>query len=191
MCGVRHEIVQIGLRTAMHVPRIPGAQLDLGPGQKMMKARPRALERPPASSAAVRRRMRSTPQRDTPAELRIRRVLHAMRLRYAIDVKPLPDSPRRADIVFRRAKVAVFVDGCFWHGCPTHGSWPRSNAGFWRRKIQTNKARDADTNRQLREAGWLPIRVWEHEEPLRAAARIARRLRSRMSRSRSSTRRRS
>ena len=136
--------------------------------------------RPPASSATVRVRMRSTLQRDTPAELRIRKLLHAMGLRYSVDAKPLEDSPRRADVVFRRARVAVFVDGCFWHGCPEHGTWPRANEAFWRTKILTNKERDADTNDRLRDRGWIVIRVWEHEEPSTAAKRIVRQVRLRL-----------
>lgn len=123
--------------------------------------------------------MQSTPQRDTPAELRLRRSLHALGLRYSVDAKPLPDSPRRADIVFRKAKVAVFVDGCFWHGCPLHGSWPRANAPFWRAKIRANRERDSDTNVRLRGRGWLVIRVWEHEDPESVSVRVARRVRSR------------
>ncbi|MBE0559079.1 MAG: very short patch repair endonuclease [Proteobacteria bacterium] len=128
--------------------------------------------RPPASSEAARTRMQSTPRRDTPAEMRIRKLLHAMGLRYSIDAKPLEELPRRADIVFRRAKVAVFVDGCFWHGCPEHGTWPRANDQFWRVKILANKERDSDTNNRLRDRGWLVIRIWEHEDPSVAAMRI-------------------
>ena len=149
------------------------------------------VSRSPASSEIVRRRMRSTPQRDTSPELRIRRLLNSKGLRYSIDAKPLKDSPRRADIVFRRAKVAVFVDGCFWHGCPEHGTWPKANAGFWRTKILANIERDANTNDRLGERGWLVIRVWEHEDPSAAAARIARHVRTRFGRTvqlRSSTR---
>jgi DNA mismatch endonuclease, patch repair protein len=138
------------------------------------------MDRPPASSEAARKRMKSTPRRDTPAELAVRRALHAMGLRYSTDSKPLAHSPRRADIVFRRAKVAVFVDGCFWHGCPVHGSSPRANAAFWRNKIRANRKRDADTDRQLQRSDWLTIRVWEHEDPTRAALRIARRVRARL-----------
>jgi DNA mismatch endonuclease, patch repair protein len=133
-----------------------------------------------ASSESVRKRMQSTPQRDTPAELSLRRNLHAMGLRYRVDTKPLANSPRRADIVFRRARVAVFVDGCFWHGCPEHGSWPSANADFWREKIQANQKRDLDTNRQLEERGWLVLRVWEHEDPKGAAQHVARRVRARV-----------
>lgn len=141
---------------------------------------PEQTSRPKASSVAVRSRMQSTPQRDTPGELRIRKQLHAMGLRYSVDAKPLTDSPRRADILFRRAKVAIFVDGCFWHGCPEHGSWPKANEQFWRAKILSNIQRDADTNDRLRNRGWLVIRIWEHEDPLIAARRIARRVRSRL-----------
>jgi DNA mismatch endonuclease (patch repair protein) len=137
------------------------------------------MARPRASSRAVRERMRSTPQRDTPAELRVRRLLHAMGLRYLIDARPLQDSSRRADIVFRRAMVAVFIDGCFWHGCPKHGTWPKTNEHFWREKILANRARDSDTSVRLRQRGWLVVRVWEHEDPTRAAERVARRVRAR------------
>ena len=137
-------------------------------------------KRPHAASESIRKRMQSTLQRDTPAEICVRRILHAMGLRYRVDTKPLANSPRRADIVFRRAKVAVFVDGCFWHGCPEHGSWPRTNAAFWREKINANKKRDLDTNRQLEERGWLVVRVWEHEDPKRGAQRVARTVRAQL-----------
>jgi DNA mismatch endonuclease (patch repair protein) len=69
--------------------------------------------------------------------------------------------------------VAVFVDGCFWHGCPDHGTWPTNNAEFWRNKIETNVRRDRETDVQMAEAGWTVIRVWEHEDPNRAAAQVA------------------
>jgi DNA mismatch endonuclease (patch repair protein) len=138
--------------------------------------------RPSASSAVVRKRMQATPRRDTPAELRIRRALHVRGLRYSVDAKPLPNSPRRADIVFRRARVAVFVDGCFWHGCPLHASWPKTNASFWRDKINVNRRRDEDTNLRLRDAGWLVIRAWEHDRPEIVAVRITRAVRLRTKR---------
>jgi DNA mismatch endonuclease (patch repair protein) len=76
-------------------------------------------------------------------------------------------------VVFGPAKVAIFVDGCFWHGCPIHGTWPKANAEFWREKIERNKERDADTNQRLKEAGWKVIRVWEHENPKEVAEKIA------------------
>lgn len=150
------------------------------PKAEPSKRRRVELSRPAASSETVRKRMQSTPQRDTPAELRIRKLLHADGLRYSVDSKPLEDSPRRADVVFRRARVAVFVDGCFWHGCPEHGTWPKANEQFWRAKILANMERDANTNDRLRDRGWVVIRVWEHQDPAAAATRIARRVRSRL-----------
>lgn len=132
-----------------------------------------APKRPMASSAAARKRMQLTPRRDTSAELRVRKLLHGMGLRYSVDASPVADSRRRADIVFRRAKVAVFVDGCFWHGCPKHGTWPRANKTFWHRKIISNMSRDRDTNENLRAKGWTVIRAWEHDDPGAVARRVA------------------
>ena len=123
--------------------------------------------------------MESTGQRDTGAELKVRRLLFARGLRYRVDYPVLAQPRRRADIAFTRAKVAVFIDGCFWHGCPEHGTWPKANAAFWRNKINTNKKRDLDTNRRLEAKGWLVIRVWEHEAPEEAANKIAAALSSR------------
>lgn len=117
--------------------------------------------------------MRNTPIRDTPAELALRRVLHSKGLRYRVDVRPESGLRRRADIVFSRARVAVFVDGCFWHACPDHGTSSKSNAEWWREKLRTNVARDRDTDERLRSAGWIVVRVWEHEDPVAAAAAIA------------------
>ncbi len=111
--------------------------------------------------------------RDTEVELALRRVLHASGLRYRVHRRPVKGVRREADIVFGPARVAVFVDGCFWHGCPEHATWPRNNAEFWRRKIEGNRARDLDTDTRLAEAGWASVRVWEHEDPAEAAARIA------------------
>lgn len=111
-------------------------------------------------------------QRDTDAELSLRKELHARGLRYRLHV-PLLTTPRRvADIVFSSARVAIFVDGCFWHGCPEHASWPKSNAQFWRNKIEANRARDADTDRRLEASGWRVVRIWSHENASHAAERI-------------------
>jgi DNA mismatch endonuclease (patch repair protein) len=111
-------------------------------------------------------------QKGTDAELSLRKELHARGLRYRLHV-PLLTKPRRvADIVFSGAKVAIFVDGCFWHGCSEHASWPKSNAQFWREKIETNRARDADTDRRLQTSGWRVVRVWSHESASEAAERI-------------------
>lgn len=125
------------------------------------------------SSHDASRRMASVRQKGTQAEINLRRLLHARGLRYRLHV-PLLKKPRRsADIVFPRARVAVFVDGCFWHGCPEHVSWPKSNADFWREKIETNRSRDADTDQRLNALGWKTVRIWEHEDASDAANRIA------------------
>jgi DNA mismatch endonuclease (patch repair protein) len=110
--------------------------------------------------------------RDTQVELAVRKVLHAVGLRYRVHRRPVEGVRREADIVFGPARVAVFIDGCFWHGCPEHATWPKNNAEFWRTKIETNRRRDADTDARLAQAGWLSVRVWEHEDPDEAATRI-------------------
>ena len=127
---------------------------------------------PSPSSEAALKRMKAAKPRDTAPEIAIRSALHKKGLRYRIDVKPLKELNRRADIVFRPTKVAVFVDGCFWHGCPIHGTQAKANAEFWRRKIKRNKERDADTNKRLENSGWKVIRVWEHEDPIEASEKI-------------------
>lgn len=121
----------------------------------------------------VSHRMSVTPQKNTSAEMAVRRRLHSMGFRYRVDY-PVLQKPRRvADLVFSSIRIAVFVDGCFWHGCPRHGTWPKRNGDFWRQKILTNKARDRDTNVRLRALGWKVIRIWEHEDPENAAEKIA------------------
>jgi DNA mismatch endonuclease (patch repair protein) len=119
---------------------------------------------------------------DTGCELAIRSAVHALGLRYALNARPLPQLRRRADLVFRSAQVAVFVDGCFWHGCKLHGSVPSANREWWIEKIDRNRIRDAETDGRLRRAGWRPVRVWEHADPTRAAARIALLVRARRTR---------
>ena len=115
--------------------------------------------------------MRATRQRDTPAELAIRSALHRQGFRYRVDAVVL--DRRRADIVFHREMVAVFVDGCFWHGCPVHGTLPKTNRDWWREKLAGNCERDRDTDWRLRRRGWTVLRFWAHEEPRLAAKRIA------------------
>ena len=130
------------------------------------------LRVPPPSSEAALRRMQAAKPKDTAPEKALRSALHRRGLRYRIDVKPLIRLNRRADIVFSSAKVAVFVDGCFWHGCPIHGTQAKANASFWREKIKQNRLRDADTNRRLVDSGWVVVRVWEHENSEEAAEKI-------------------
>ena len=127
---------------------------------------------PTPSSKAARNRMKAAKQRDTAPEMALRSAIHRRGLRYRVDANLIEGLRRRADVVFRPIKVAVFVDGCFWHGCPVHGTWPKANAEFWREKIEGNRKRDADTNHRLTKAGWLVIRVWEHEDPEEAAEKI-------------------
>jgi DNA mismatch endonuclease (patch repair protein) len=126
-----------------------------------------------ASSVAVRGRMQRQPTRDTAPELAVRRALHAAGLRYRVDTAPLRSLRRRADIVFGPAQVAVFIDGCFWHGCPEHGSRvTHANPDYWSAKVERNRARDRDTDERLRDAGWLVIRAWEHEDPADVVSRV-------------------
>jgi DNA mismatch endonuclease (patch repair protein) len=101
-------------------------------------------------------------------------------LRYRVSIRPLKGVRRTADLVFTRRHVAVFLDGCFWHGCPTHHTAAVTNAGFWAEKVQRNRERDAETNRLLDEAGWIVIRIWEHEDPAKAAELIADAVRQRV-----------
>lgn len=110
--------------------------------------------------------------RDTLPELLLRRRLHALGLRYTVHRRPVPKVRRTADIVFSRARVAVFVDGCFWHGCPEHASAPKTNAEWWTTKLARNVERDRETDALLAAAGWSVIRVWEHELPGEAAERV-------------------
>ncbi|WP_348614025.1 very short patch repair endonuclease [Kocuria rhizophila] len=107
--------------------------------------------------------------RDTAPEVRLRQVLFARGFRYRVDAQ-LPVMPRRrADILFPRQRLAIFVDGCFWHSCPLHGTVPRTNNAWWATKLASNVARDRETDRRLFEAGWTVLRFWEHEDPVAAA----------------------
>jgi DNA mismatch endonuclease (patch repair protein) len=119
-----------------------------------------------ASSPGRRRNMQANRRRDTEPELAVRRLLHAHGRRFRVDLYPEPALRRRADIVFTRQRVAVFIDGCFWHGCPEHGRRTfGANADYWPGKIAGNIARDSDTNGRLSDAGWRVMRFWEHERP--------------------------
>ena len=117
--------------------------------------------------------MRGNRRRDTSPEMRVRRILHARGLRYRVDLPLTFDRRRRADITFTGAKVVVFIDGCFWHGCPDHYVEPRTHTGYWAPKIAANRARDADSTSRLAADGWTVLRFWEHEDPDMVAARVA------------------
>lgn len=120
--------------------------------------------------------------RDTEPELALRRILHARGLRYRVDTQPLPGLRRRADLVFGPAKVAVFVDGCFWHGCPKHRQrQTTANTTYWTDKVAGNSRRDVETDAALAEAGWLAVRVWEHDDPETMADLVEAQVRERRS----------
>ncbi len=116
--------------------------------------------------------MRANRRRDTLPELIVRRLLHAMGLRYRVDFAPL-GGRRRADIVFTRKRIAVFVDGCYWHGCPEHATYPKRNSDYWLPKLARNIERDRETDDLLRAAGWTVLRYWEHEDPREVAEAIS------------------
>lgn len=134
---------------------------------------------PQVSSAQALARMQRQARRDTRQELELRRELHRRGLRYRVDRAVVPGVRRRADILFTRARVACFCDGCFWHRCPAHGTAAKANAQWWENKLAANVARDRDTDRLLTEAGWLVVRVWEHENISDAASRIEAQVRER------------
>lgn len=124
-------------------------------------------------------RMARQKRRDTDPEMRLRRLLHRKGLRYRVDL-PLEGMPRRrADMTFVRERVVVFVDGCFWHRCPVHATAPANNSAWWEHKLRGNVARDRETDGRLREAGWVVLRFWEHQDMTEAAEQVVRTLRER------------
>ncbi|MET7537509.1 very short patch repair endonuclease [Streptomyces sp. NPDC005507] len=115
--------------------------------------------------------------KDTEAELAVRRLLHAAGFRYRVEY-PVPGmARRRIDVAFTRAKVAVLIDGCFWHGCPQHATRPKANAEWWHTKLARNMARDRETTEHLIAAGWTVLRFWEHEDPKDVVERVMRAVR--------------
>ena len=116
-----------------------------------------------AISPAVRRVMQGNRPRDTKPEIAVRCAVHALGMRYRVAMRPIAELRRTADLVFPRARIAVFVDGCFWHGCAVHGAIPKTNFDFWKTKIEKNKARDKLVGRRLRASGWAVMRLWQHE----------------------------
>jgi len=118
--------------------------------------------------------MQANRRRDTRPEVAVRSTLHRAGLRFFVD-RPvrLEDRVVRPDIVFPSARVAVFIDGCFWHACPEHGTKPRRNAAYWAPKLRRNIERDRLVDTGLTQAGWLTLRFWEHERPAQIASAVA------------------
>ncbi len=125
---------------------------------------------PPASTAGARRSFQGNRSRDTAPELALRRALHRLGLRYLVDA-PVPGLParRRADVLLRGSRIAVFLHGCYWHRCPEHSRPPKRNSDWWVQKFAAIERRDADTVARLTQAGWLPVIIWEHQDPVEAA----------------------
>lgn len=134
-----------------------------------------------ASSPAVRRSMQGNRSRDTSPELQVRRYLHGVGLRYRIHTRPIKDWNRRADIVFPKAKIALLVNGCFWHGCPKHYKEPKTNSSYWSQKIARNVERDAETLKRFKSEGWMVIVLWEHEDLLLKTEKAITQIRKRLS----------
>jgi DNA mismatch endonuclease (patch repair protein) len=129
------------------------------------------------SSPEVSERMSRVRNRDTDAEMALRRELHRRGLRYRVNVQIAGLGRTRPDIVFTKAKIVVFVDGCFWHRCPIHATFPKVNEQWWADKLEKNVLRDRATDRALQDVGWTVVRVWEHEDPVEAADKIERLIR--------------
>jgi DNA mismatch endonuclease (patch repair protein) len=116
--------------------------------------------------------MQAVPQRDTPCELALRRELFSRGLRYRVDAHPVAGRRFRADVVVKKYRLVIFFDGCFWHGCPVHGTLPKANAKFWSEKLAGNVQRDRANTKLLEDLGWKVFRIWEHEDPVQAADRV-------------------
>ena len=130
-----------------------------------------ASSRPIPLSDVVSGQMKRMPRASSGPELAIRRELHRRGLRFRVNYSRLPGRP---DIAFTRARVAVFVDGCFWHSCPDHGTLPKNNREWWRAKLARNVERDAEKDVLLRERGWHVLHFWEHDDPADVAGVVER-----------------
>jgi DNA mismatch endonuclease (patch repair protein) len=129
---------------------------------------------PAPSSAGVSAVMRANKRENTKAEARVRSALHRRGYRFRKHLPiPAQELSVRPDVVFTRQRLAVFVDGCFWHGCPTHGNMPRANSTYWRWKLARNKLRDAAVDNALLQSDWKVLRIWEHIPPDEAVEAIA------------------
>ena len=135
-------------------------------------------ERPAPLNETVSRQMQKMRRSSTRPETLIRRELHRRGLRFRVNYRSLPGRP---DVVFTSARIAVFVDGCFWHACPDHFVMPKNNREWWREKLEQNVARDRRKDQQLDELGWMVVHAWEHEDPVEVADQIEQLWRSRRS----------
>ena len=129
-----------------------------------------------ATNEATRTSMLGNRSRDTGPELLVRRALHARGLRFRVDLRPEAALRTRADVVFTRRRVAVYIDGCFWHGCPLHGTSPKANADYWTPKLARNVERDRESTAALEALGWVVLRFWSHEPVDEVVERIAARV---------------
>jgi DNA mismatch endonuclease (patch repair protein) len=120
--------------------------------------------------------MKRVRRRDTTPERNLRSILHRRGLRFRIDRRPLPESRIRADIVLVRHRIAIFVDGCFWHDCPLHGTMSKTNSAWWRTKLRRNRNRDRVATKLLTKAGWTVLRFWEHQNPTECADTVVKKL---------------
>ena len=132
------------------------------------------LPYPTPTSASATKRMRSNRRSDTKPEISLRSLLHQSGLRFRKDypIRLADGKAVHADIAFTRPRLAVFVDGCFWHGCPEHGTTPKSNQEYWVPKLKQNVQRDRTVDSRLRAAGWRVLRFWEHVDPEAAKAEV-------------------
>jgi len=138
---------------------------------------PKLSVKPSASSPDALKRMKNQRQRDTYPEIRLRSILHRMGFRYRTHLEPISGLRICADILFPKIKIALFVDGCFWHSCPEHGTVPKANRQWWKQKLATNVERDEKREKTLQSKGWTVIRIWEHEDPEIASQNIAKAVR--------------
>ena len=135
--------------------------------------RMKSLDYPQPSSPAVSRVMRANRKVDSRPERLLRSEMWRMGLRFRKYLRvALPGRSVVLDAGFERLRLALFVDGCFWHGCPLHGNVPRTNSNYWTAKLERNLARDVAVNRALVAQGWAVLRVWEHDDPSEAAERV-------------------
>ena len=116
--------------------------------------------------------MQGNRSRDTKPEMAVRSAVHRRGIRFRVSARPQPELARTADLVLRKTRIAVFVDGCFWHGCPDHHTQPATNSRYWADKIARNVERDGETTEYLQRAGWTVLRFWEHEDPEAVADQV-------------------